>query len=291
MGFDHFAGLLRGALPDYYAWEKTTDGETALVERYATTETVDDAIRWLDARDGPWLLWLAFVAPHTPFHRPPEGLYTGALSDDPAEIRANARVYYDAAIEALDAELGRLIAHLDAETLARTHIVFVGDNGTPPRAVEAPYDRTRAKGTLFEGGVHVPLVVAGPAVVDGGRRTRALANGVDLFATLLDLAGRWEALTPSDYDGRSLAPLLADPDAPAVREWAYSERFGANVDASEGGRTARDLRYKRVRFTDGREALYDLALDPFETSSLLEGALDAEQQAAFDALGAVLDAN
>lgn len=281
MGFDHFAGLYRGALDDYYDWPKLTNGEASQSTTYATTDHVDDAIAWVDQQDRPWLLWLAFVAPHTPFHLPPDHLQTTGLTGD--DIRQNQRAYYDAAIEAMDTELGRLLDHLGPETLANTHIIFVGDNGSPGQVARDP---DRAKTTLYQGGIHVPLVYAGPASA-GGRREPALVNGVDLPATLLDLAGRWSALDPSEFDGRSLVPLLGASGAAPVRAWAYSEFFGANVEPAQTGTAARDARYKYLSWADGREAFYDLERDPFEAVDLLDGALTPETRAALEALQAL----
>ena len=65
-------------------------------------------------------------------------------------------------IEAMDHEIGRLLASLAPEVLARTTVVFVGDNGTPNCVPVAPFAPDRAKGYLFEGGVNVPLIVKSP---------------------------------------------------------------------------------------------------------------------------------
>ncbi len=281
MGFDHFAGLLNGALGDYSDWDKTTNGVTARTRTYATTDAVDEAIAFVDAQDGPWLVWLAFIAPHTPFHVPPEALHAGGLGGD--DIEQNPRPYYDAMIQAMDTELGRLLAHLGPETLANTHIVFIGDNGTPNQVAR---DRRRAKGSLYQGGIHVPLVYAGPAS-PGGWREPGLANGVDVTATLLDLAGVWSGLDASAFDGHSLVPNLREPGAEPVRSWAYSEHFGPSVNAGSTGHTARDSRYKYIVWGDGMEAFYDLEDDPFEAIDLLDGALTPETQSVLERLQAL----
>ncbi|MCP5029024.1 MAG: sulfatase-like hydrolase/transferase, partial [Actinomycetia bacterium] len=185
MGWGHFSGLFTGALRDYESWTKTVDGETETVEQYATTETVDDALGWIGTGEDPWLAWVAFNAPHTPFHLPPEELHTATLSGEDTDIEANPGVYYDAAMEALDNEVGRLLDGLSPEVRSNTVIVFVGDNGSPARV--SSHQRGQAKGGLYEGGIHVPLAVSGPGIVT--ERSDALVGTVDIFATVLDMAG------------------------------------------------------------------------------------------------------
>jgi len=107
-------------------------------------------------------MWLAYVAPHSPFHLPPEDLHTQDLSGDANDIRDNPRDYYLAAVEAMDTEIGRLLDAMPADTLDNTMIVFIGDNGTPRSVIDvAAFERTHGKGSLYEGGMRVPLVVAG----------------------------------------------------------------------------------------------------------------------------------
>ena len=79
------------------------------------------------------VLWLAYSAPHTPYHLPPQNLHSRNLSGTDADINSNPRSYYLAAIEAMDTEIGRLLSSLDQDTLRDTLIIFMGDNGTPGR--------------------------------------------------------------------------------------------------------------------------------------------------------------
>src|SRR5262249_8508719 len=75
-GFQHFAGILDAGVPDYYNWVEVVDGVATPVSRYATTQLVDDALAWIGAQSGPWMLELAFNAPHQPFQAPPRNLYS-----------------------------------------------------------------------------------------------------------------------------------------------------------------------------------------------------------------------
>jgi hypothetical protein len=176
-GATYFAGFLTGALTDYSNWRITVNGAASTTTNYATTELTDKAISWIGARQQPWFLWLAYNAPHTPFHTPPANLYTqpglqnGTASDNSSK--------YFAAAEALDAELGRLMASIPAATLANTTIVFMGDNGSPTQVAQSPYSSSRAKDTLYQGGINVPLVFSGAGVTRAGQREAALVNSSD----------------------------------------------------------------------------------------------------------------
>ena len=96
--------------------------------------------------------------------------------------------YYLAAIEAMDHEIGRLLDSFSADTRANTVIIYMGDNGTPRRVFQGP-SRQRAKGSVYQGGVAVPMIISGRGVSRTGEREDALVSSVDLFATIANLAG------------------------------------------------------------------------------------------------------
>ena len=286
-GFDHYTGSVRtGGVESYFAWSKVTNGEiTDGKAGWADSDKVDDAIVWLDQRSGdqPWLLWMAFNAPHTPFHLPPLHLLNSdARNLDPDAINnENQHAYYNAMIEALDTEIGRLLAHLSEAQRANTYIVFVGDNGTPEQVAMPPFDFTHSKGSISQGGVNVPFFVVGPGI-DNGRVSKALANSVDIYATLVELAGiDSDAILPSDkvFDTVSLTPVLFG-DSDAVRDYAYVDVFGSVPRGVRGERNRktvseraiRDQRYKLFTSSD-REEFYDLTSDPFEKNNLLNSEL------------------
>ena len=181
----------------------------------------------------------------------------------------------------------------DAALMARTTVIVMGDNGTPGHSVRAPWDATRAKATLFDGGTRVPLLVSGPGVVGAGRQVDALVHAVDLLPTILDLAG---VGTPEDIllDGHSLRPLLEDPDAGPIREEVYLERFypnGASEYRDIDVRAVRELEWKLLRDRDGKEGLFRYvagALDEGE-DLLVGGSLDEETAGAYLRLRDSLD--
>lgn len=294
-GWGHFSGVLIGALPSYDVWPKTLNGETTTAYRgYATTDNVNDALAWIGRQAGqPWLLWMAFNAAHTPYHKPDSALHSyDRLPDSLIAVQNNPRPYYEAMVESLDSEIGRLLAGVDR---AKTTVVFLGDNGTLHTVIQPPYPQDRGKGTLYQGGIRIPLIVAGPAVIRPGRESSHLVHSVDLFATLLNLAGaNSSAVIPAGHpvDSRSLMPILRDEPFVPSESCILTENFSATLAPAVAGRAALDGRYKLIRFDDGLSGFYDLEADPVEKDNLLTrgAAMDPEAQEAHDRLAAKLEA-
>ncbi len=231
LGWSHFAGTLHGSVPDYSEYVKVTNGALDLAENYATTETVDDAIAWLSARESedPWVMWVAFNAPHTPLHEPPADLHanldTSGLTNNEQQL-----AWYQAMIEAMDTELGRLLDEVDRDN---TVVIYVSDNGTDPVVNQSIYKQGHGKGTLYQGGVHVPLIISGPGIPAG--RVDAMVEVVDLYSTIIELTG---AEVPDDVelDSISLTPYFENPDATPLRDTMFTEIFGLKVPGTVGGR-------------------------------------------------------
>lgn len=281
LGYDHFAGLFIGTLPNYFNWSKITNGVTSTITTYATTENVNDAIAWTSAQTNPFFLWFAPSSPHTPFHLPPAGLHSyTTLSGTAQDITQNPRAYFKASVEALDAEIGRLFASLKAQgKFDNTDFIFVGDNGDTQQVSQST-PANRSKGTIYQGGIRVPLIISGPSVVNPGRVSNALVNTVDLFSTILELFGyaNWNSQIEPDkpVDTRSMLPILKNTST-GERRWAFTEGFKPVTDALDG-KTMRNVDYKLLRFDNGAEAFYNLTLDPTESNNLLNGTLTAEQR-------------
>lgn len=279
----------------YTNWTKTYDVrangvlESRCSQTYATTDTADEAILRAKLMQPPWFLYVAFNAPHWPFHQPPAELCPSAVdcperacgADAPDPARRVA-----AMVEALDTELGRLLSELRAHD-PNTIVFVIGDNGSDSSADrandESGTEANREKATLFEGGVRVPLIAAGPGVIPG--ECPALVSSTDLYATIAELAGAW---APAE-DSLSLVPYLRGDMRP-LRRTVYAEAFRPNQPCDrEGGRFApdeharalRDERFKLVhlRYVGGKveESFYDLLLDPGESTNLLASGPDGDE--------------
>ena len=282
MGFNHYEGSLSGGINDYFDWQKITNGVASTNTNYATTEVVNNSISWISAQPTtkPFFLWMAFNAPHSPFHLPPAGMYSDTtLSGTAADISANPKKYYKAMVQAMDRELGRLFDYLQSSgKWANTDIVFIGDNGDDPAINQGSGS---AKGSVYQKGVSVPFIISGPTVVNPNRSSDALVNTVDLFATALELFGysNWQSQIPSNrpVDSKSLMPILLNT-ATAVRPWVFTEVF-KDTPTSGDGKAMRNTEYKLIKFDDGTEKFFNLTTNPTETinQNLLLGTLTTTQ--------------
>ena len=262
IGVNEYAGVLGGGVSSYFSWDLVANRQTTNSTTYTTTKFTDLAIDWIENQDTPWFLWLAYNAPHTPFHLPPNALHSqGPLASDEASIAANPLPYYLAMIEAMDTEIGRLLDAMPQEERDNTVIIFVGDNGTPNQVVQT-YRSRRAKNSLYQGGINVPMVVSGKNVTRMGVEEDALLGTTDLFATVAGIAG---ANITEIHDSKNFAPMFTNANV-SVRDFVYSE---IGDDANSTDFAIRDATYKYISFSNGNEAFYNVLDDPLETTNLL----------------------
>lgn len=298
-GYGHAAGAVTN-IGNYFNWCRKVNGVTGVcveggavpecaVEPYATIVNVNDALDWIGEQTGPWFLWLAFNAPHSPYQAPPDQcpngpchgvvLPPGVEEGDTCPFE-DRRPCYKAMLETVDTEIGRLLDALPADTA----ILLLGDNGSPGEVVVPPFDPARAKFTVYEGGVNMPLLLEAANVASPGSEIKVLVNTSDLFATVLDLAGA--AVPPGIlHDAVSLVDVLRG--VRPARRFVFTEHLASTVPNFR--KAAREGRYKTIRAPNiagtNKVEFYDLTADPFETVDLfddLQPTLTAEQQAAFD---------
>ena len=262
LGVQYFAGNLAGTFNDYTDWILTVNGNQSVSTEYITSKYVDLSLDWIDQQDQPWFLWMAMTAPHEPFHLPPAHLHNRNLSGSEADIASNPLDYYQAMIEAMDTEIGRLLEGLDQETRENTTIIFMGDNGTPRRVIQAPYINAQGKGSLYQGGVNVPLFVSGAGVNRIGERDESLVGVTDLFATISEIAGIDSEMP---VDSTSFAGLFKSEGA-GNRDFLYADA----VDEDINSWAVRNDQYKLIADELGQMELYDLQLDPFENDDLVQ---------------------
>ncbi len=290
-------------LPRGAAWEIADVEDNA----YADGRTADEGIRRLQAarrREGtPFFLALGFVRPHLPFTAPkkywdlhdpqafplaeyrrdPTGApayagkrggeivnYTPLTTENLTEEKRQRRLIhgYYAATSFADAQLGRVIRELDRLGFAEnTLIVLWGDHGW--HLGDHGY---WTKHTNYEQANRIPLIFVAPGVTQPGSTTSQLAETVDVFPTLAELAGLPAPNGPQPIDGVSLAAVLRDPSL-TVRDHAYH-------CYPRGRRMGRAIRTKRYRLVEWKRPgaaadtadleLYDYQEDPQETRNLAD---------------------
>lgn len=298
-GWPYFSGSLNGSLVggnggsgSYEAWTKTVNGVTGVpnaTTTYATTDTTNDTIAWINAQgSNPWFAWVAYNAPHSPFHKPPNDLHSydeRLVNWDTIPVNANITAHFNAAVEAMDTEIGRLFSTISPTVLANTWVIFIGDNGTPPQAIQSPYTGNHGKDTLYEGGVRVPLLISGPEVVSPDREEALPVHAIDLYATILELAGiDASAIQPVEKptESRSLLPIIQNLTMP--ESVVLSQRYGSAITDDSAGTTTRLGDYKFIQFADGVEELYYLPTDENEASNLLDSPLSDKEEEAYQTL-------
>jgi len=285
IGIKNYRGILGGALVDYFNWTiYDINGPQVASTTYATTALTDLAIDFIHqqaaTRPGkPWFLYQAYNAPHAanggnnPYQVPPAELHSVDLSsvgNPKPGTYLTAVPVYQANIQALDSEFGRLLKEVD---LTNTVVIFIGDNGVPPPVKDGGTVLRSAKGSAYEGGVRVPLVVAGAGTRHG--RASDLFVTTDLYATILDLAGVPVSHVKSSY---SIVPVLADRAGSSGRQYSFSETSNGTANRRYA---LKDTRYKLVSNLGKRE-LYDLAADPLETKNLYGSAAHAAVRAVLE---------
>jgi len=278
-GIDNFQGLLTGAVQDYFNWSFTQNGTTSTSSEYITTQLTNLAIDWIEQRNKPWFCWLAYNAPHTPLHLPPDSLHSQiGLDSSQASIDANPLPYFMAMTESIDHEIGRLLSSMSEAERENTVIIFIGDNGTSNSTIQAPYALNRGKGSLFQGGIHVPLIISGATVNRQNERDGRLISSTDLFATIAEVCGADIDTYEDSYSFRSSFSNTGD----GLRKFNYSEQLSTSPINS--GYTIRNERYKLIGLDNGQYRFYDLDTDPYESSNILNSNLNEVEQEAYDLL-------
>ena len=294
IGVTNFHGILGGALTDYFSWNiYDSNGPALPTTTYSTTALTDLAIDYIHEQrktrpEQPWFVYQSYNAPHaanggnSPYQVPPRELHSVDLSSvgNPAPGTSATNVpIYQADIQALDTELGRLLREVDLEN---TVVIFIGDNGTPADVKDKGSKIRGSKGSAYEGGVRIPFIVTGAGVTRRGH-TNDLVVTSDLYATILALTGIEVSHVNNSY---SLKPVLSDPAATSGRTHSFSE---TSSGTSNRRYALKDTRFKLVSNLGTRE-LYDLAADPQETTDLYANpaytAVRASLEAEIDTLNA-----
>ncbi|MBG6129982.1 arylsulfatase A-like enzyme [Aquimarina sp. EL_43] len=266
-GMDYYAGLLGGGVQSYSQWVLTENGQQINQTDYITEKFTDLSIDWIGSQKKPWFLWLAYTAPHTPFHTPPSEMHSQGILPNYTQ-GMNALPYYLAAIETMDHQIGRLLDAVPEDEIENTVIIFIGDNGTPNQVAQSPFSNTTAKGSLYQGGINTPLFVSGATISRIGESDDNLITGTDLYATIADIAG--VSITEIN-DSKSFAPLLSATSS--HRDFQYAEVD----DGITNVWTISDGQYKLFVNANGDQEMYDLTSDRYENNNLLITTLNTNQ--------------
>ena len=262
-GFDEYFGLLHSndmAPLQLYRGDNVVEApvdQSTLTERYT-----EEAVRFIgENRERPFLLYIPHTFPHVPLH------VSNRFSGQSA-----AGIYGDT-VETIDWSVGEVLAALKANGLdENTLVVFTSDNGPWFEGSAGPF-RDR-KGSSWEGGLRVPFIARWPSVLPAGQKSDEPAMNIDLFPTLVGIAG---GELPADrvIDGKDMLPLLRD-GANSSHEALYLFD-GDRITAVRAGqwKLVVESRYRAAvsrfdhpaSYYSPNGLLFDLLKDPSETYS------------------------
>lgn len=264
LGIPVFRGYMGATLGNPFNWTAVDiNGPSQFIPDYAATALTDFSVDYIREHEStrpndPWFVWLAHSQVHqSSNYVPPEHLHSVDVGNLRVGQQSNTTVVYKAAIQSLDTEIGRLLEDVDLE---KTTVIFIGDNGTVASLKDPGSGVRDGKTSVYEGGVRVPLVIAGKGVTRRGRED-ALVTSTDLYATILELAGIQVGHINNSY---SLKPLLTDESASTGRTHSFTELSNGTTNRRYA---LRDTRYKLVVNLQER-GLYDLVADPLERNNL-----------------------
>ena len=275
------------------AWD-VPDLDDGVEGEYLTDRLTDEAVAFLrDHAGSPFFLVLSHYSVHTPLQSKDD--LTAKYDAKSERLPANPQPFvaegslaisktrqdhavYAGMVESTDDSVGRILDTLDELGIADdTAVVLVSDNGglstLPPGRTTMPTSSLplrAGKGWLYEGGVRAPLIIKWPGVTGGDaapRTSDAPTTSMDLYPTLLDMAGL-PSRPDQHLDGLSLAPLLHGGTA-LERDalfWHFPHYHGSGNRPSGAVRLG-DLKLVEW-FEDGRTELYDLSVDPGETTDI-----------------------
>ncbi len=247
------------------------EGREKVVEGTVTKIIFDAALSWMERhKDDRWFLWLATTAPRAPYVLDPRHPYKPSEIDPPPMWNHSEALSdhdwagYYSTIGMLDAEVGRLAAKLRELNLHDdTFMLVLSDNGLMMGS-----HGYSGRGVWFDECAKIPALARWPGRIKPGTRIWSFAVGVDVFPTICEVAG---IPKPEKSEAVSLMPALLNEGPP--RYIAYSE---AGMGEEGLWRMVRADRFKYVRFTSGREHLYDMYADPNERRDLAIGARHAD---------------
>jgi arylsulfatase A-like enzyme len=260
-------------------------------ESYAPYRMIEEAEKFIkENKNNPFFLYLPFIEPHVAMH-PPKASYEKFPAEwDRVEYRGGngylphprPRAAYAAMVHDLDSYVGRILQSLDTYNLTdNTLVIFTSDNGaTHPGANEAPFHIGGAdmaffestgnlrgfKGSVYEGGIRVPMIARLPNVIEAGSVTDCATYFADWFPTLCEAA---KVAPPPDSDGESFWSKMSNKTSDWKRKlpmiWIFPEYSGqvAIQDA--------DWKLVRVGLATKKPSaweLYHLLEDPSETRDL-----------------------
>jgi len=241
---------------------------------YLTDRLTDHAVESIEAhRDEPFFISLCFHTVHTPIEGKPELV---ERFERKASGKRHNHPEYAAMVASLDENVGRVLQTIDELQLADdTIVILTSDNGGVDFPSRKAGDRVptvntpwrSGKGTLYEGGIRVPLMIRWPGRTQAGTTCDEMVTSEDFLPTLAE-GLRLPGDIPPDIDGTSLVSLLDDPATDLERDalfWHYPHYYPRMTPGS----AIRSGDWKLIHsYEDDSVELFNLSNDPGETTDV-----------------------
>ena len=236
--------------------------------RFITEMKADEALQFLDSsKEGPFMLYLAFDAVHLPLD---------AAKDKIAKHQNTVNPIYAAMLEHVDDAVGRVLDKLEELDLNKdTILIFYSDNGAVTRCNFKPMIYTTNfplrgnKGSLYEGGVRIPLIIRYPEKIEAGSTSDAFVTPADFYPTILEMAALPQK--PEQHqDGMSFAGVFKDSGSDRKTIFWHYPHYSRHVMGYPSG-AIRSGDWKMIEwFEDGKIELYNLQEDIGEQNNLAD---------------------
>ena len=260
-GIDEFYGFCSGHWGNYFNPILEHNGEVLKGKGFMTDDLTDHAIEYINKQqDQPFFMIMALNTPHSPMQVPDAfwNRYKNKSIQQKGSIPEKEDIQHTRAALALneniDENIGRVIATLEKNNqLNNTIIIYFSDNG--PNGNRYNGGMKGIKGSTDEGGVRVPFIISWKNNIKNGRTLPQIAANIDLFPTLIELAGlHWK--NPKPFDGISLKNILMDKNP------SMPDRFIPSFWANETS-----VRSQKFRLSN-KDELYDMVNDPNQTKNV-----------------------
>ncbi|MFK7926197.1 MAG: arylsulfatase [Bacteroidia bacterium] len=262
-GFERFVGFTSGHWSNYFNTTLIENTGSLKTEGYITDVLTDQAINYIEEHQKePFLCYIPYNVPHSPFQVPDkyfDKYKARGLTDK------NASVY--GMVENMDENIGRLLARVEELGLTEnTIVVFITDNG--PNGMRYNGNMRGWKGRVYEGGLRVPCIIKWPGQVKAGQTLNHLTDHIDILPTLMGLTGL-EKPEGNAVDGIDLSAWLKGKKQAFPARTLYShQNHGASPMIYPGA--MRNEQHHFIMRGEDKVELYDMIIDPAETSNIAE---------------------
>jgi hypothetical protein len=244
----------------YYVWPRVINHPDGQFDTFSYTRgfeaeaTTNSAVNWINSEKNAnknWMATVAFPQIHTPYQQVPESLLPpGSMPLGNLNCTGNSlgnlvayQLLSNQMLESMDTEIGRLLVQTGLASYnpdgslnyqpqnTNTMVVLIGDNGTYAFSVKPPFNPSRAKGSVYQTGVWVPLIISGPLVSSPNRKVESMVNVADLYQLFGEIAGIDVHKAVPYYhivDSVGMLSYLKNPNQSSMRQTNFTQT-GRNI--------------------------------------------------------------